>query len=115
MMALCTSPFITLEHLRTFCSWIQEYRQTGFGKCLSDAGKFIEKSSYDLSKDFKNKRVVKKKRMFDYESGDQPIESVKSQYETDFFSTMIDSVISNMDSRFVSLNQDFESFVFSMT
>ncbi|GFX75589.1 hypothetical protein TNCV_4714951 [Trichonephila clavipes] len=50
-----------------------------------------------ICQDFKNKRVAKKKRMFGYEGGNQPIESVKSRYETDFFNTMIDSVISNMD------------------
>lgn len=52
---------ITLEHLQKFCDWIKEYRQTGFEKCLSDARQFIEKSSYDFPKDFKNKRVAKKK------------------------------------------------------
>ncbi|GFY15192.1 SCAN domain-containing protein 3 [Trichonephila clavipes] len=65
-----------------------------------------------MPKDFTNKRVAKKKRMFDYEGGDQPIESVKSRYETDFYNTMIDSVLSNMDSRFMSLNQHFENFGF---
>ena len=63
---------------------------------LSDARQFIEKSSYDLPKDFKNKRVAKKKRMFDYEGSDQPIQSPKSRYETDFFNTMINSIISNI-------------------
>ncbi|GFT23737.1 hypothetical protein TNCV_3511941 [Trichonephila clavipes] len=58
-------------------SWIKEYRQTGFGKCFFDARKFIDESSYDLPKDFKNKRVAQKKRMFDYEGGDQPVDSVK--------------------------------------
>ncbi|XP_056645830.1 uncharacterized protein LOC130451054 [Diorhabda sublineata] len=95
---------ITLEHLRTFCDWIKQYRKTGFKKCLSDARQFVEKSSYDLPKDFKNKRVAKKKRMFDYEGSDQPIETVRSnRYETEFLNTMIDSVISNMESRFMSL------------
>ncbi|GFW74492.1 DUF4371 domain-containing protein [Trichonephila clavipes] len=46
---------------------------------LSNARKFIEKRSYDLPKDFKNKRIAKKKRMFDYEAGDQPIKPVKSR------------------------------------
>ncbi|GFV67446.1 zinc finger MYM-type protein 1 [Trichonephila clavipes] len=48
--------------------------------------------------------------MFDYEGGDQPIEFVKSRHKTDFFNTMIDFVVSNMDSRFMSLNQHFENF-----
>lgn len=43
---------IALEHLRTFCDWIRQYRQTGFEKCFSDACQFIEKSSYDLARDF---------------------------------------------------------------
>ncbi|XP_023215204.1 uncharacterized protein LOC111618017 [Centruroides sculpturatus] len=101
-----------LEHLRTFCDWIKEYRQTGFEKCLSDARQFIENSSYELPKDFKNERVAKKKRMFDDEGSDQPIQSPKSRYETDFFNTTIDSIISNMDSGFMSLNQHFENFGF---
>lgn len=52
---------LALEHLRTFCDWIKEHRQNAFEKCLSDAQKFIEKICYDLPKDFKKKRVVKKK------------------------------------------------------
>ncbi|GFV05947.1 hypothetical protein TNCV_3142381 [Trichonephila clavipes] len=80
---------------------------------LADVRKFIEKSSYDLP-DFKNKRVAKKKRMSDYEGDDQLMVSVKSLYETDSFKALIDSVISNMDSRFMSLNQHFEkTLVFS--
>ncbi|PRD28920.1 UNVERIFIED_CONTAM: hypothetical protein NCL1_30968 [Trichonephila clavipes] len=65
-------------------SWINEYRQTRFGKCLSDARKFIEKSSHELPKDFKNKRVAKRKRMFDYEGGDKTRVCQKSR-NYDFF------------------------------
>lgn len=72
---------LNLFRLRTFCDWIIEYRQTGFEQCVSDGHQFIDKSSYDLPKDFKNKRVAKKKRMFDYE---------RSRYGIDFFNTMID-------------------------
>ncbi|GFX34260.1 hypothetical protein TNCV_3226101 [Trichonephila clavipes] len=34
---------------------------------------FCTPCGYDLPKDFKNKRVAKKERMFDYEGGDPPI------------------------------------------
>ncbi|GFV99523.1 zinc finger MYM-type protein 1 [Trichonephila clavipes] len=47
--------------------------------------------------------------MFDYEIGDQPIESVKNHYETDFLNIKIDSGVSNMVSGFMSLNQHFEN------
>ncbi|GFU98496.1 hypothetical protein TNCV_3653271 [Trichonephila clavipes] len=50
--------------------------------------------------------------MFDYEGGDKPRVSQKPVYETNFFNTMINSVISNMDSRFMSLKQHFENFGF---
>lgn len=53
---------IALDHLHTFCDWVEEYRQTGFEQCLSDAREFIEKSSYDLPKEFKNKRIARKKK-----------------------------------------------------
>ncbi|XP_056646519.1 uncharacterized protein LOC130451497 [Diorhabda sublineata] len=87
------------EDLRTFCNWIKAYRQTGVKKFMSDARQFVERSS----------RVAKKKRMFDNEGSDQYKETVKSRYETEFFSTMIDYVISNMILRFMSLNQHFEN------
>lgn len=101
-----------LEHLRTFCDWITEFRKTGFEKCLSDAHQLIEKSSYDLPTDFKNKRVAKKKRMLEYEGSVQPIQSPKNLYEIDFFNTMIDSLINNLDSRFMSLKHHFKNFGF---
>lgn len=41
--------------------WIKEYRQNGFKKCFFDARQFIEKSSYDLQKDVKSKRVTRRK------------------------------------------------------
>ncbi|GFS85804.1 hypothetical protein TNCV_2973471 [Trichonephila clavipes] len=66
----------SVTYTQSHAFWIKDYRQTGFGKCFSDACMFIDKISYDLPKDFKNKRVAKKKRMFDYEGGDQPVDSV---------------------------------------
>lgn len=76
---------IALEHLHTFCEWIKECGETGFEKSLSDVRQFTERSCYDLPKEFRNKRVARKKRMFDYESSDQPIQSPKIRYQTDFF------------------------------
>ncbi|KAL4713148.1 hypothetical protein ACJJTC_018793 [Scirpophaga incertulas] len=103
---------IALEHLHTFCEWIKEYRETGFEKSLSDVRTFSERSSYDLPKEFRNKRVAKKKRMFDYESSDEPIQSPKIRYQTDFFYAMIDSIITNMELRFTSFKQHLEDFGF---
>ncbi|KAL4721540.1 hypothetical protein ACJJTC_001076 [Scirpophaga incertulas] len=103
---------IALEHLHTFCEWIKEYRETGFEKSLSDVRTFSERSSYDLPKEFRNKRVTKKKRMFDYESSDEPIQSPKIRYQTDFFYAMIDSIIINMELKFTSFKQHLEDFGF---
>lgn len=50
--------------------------------------------------------------MFDYEGSDQSIQSGKSWYEIDFFNSMIEYVMCNMDSRFLSLNQHYENFGF---
>ena len=65
-----------------------------------------------MPNDFRNKGVSKKKRLFDYESSDVPIESPKSRYGTEFFNIMIDSIVNNMDSRFLSLNEHFQNFGF---
>ena len=74
--------------------------------CLARVRQFIEKSNYDLLNDFRNKRVSKKKRLIDYESSDGPIES------PDFFNIMIDSIVSNMDSRILFLKEHFQNVGF---
>ncbi|GFV07582.1 zinc finger MYM-type protein 1 [Trichonephila clavipes] len=93
--------------LRSFCSWIQEFRNTGFDNSVAQARLFVEKSSFEIESQFKEKRTARKKRMFGYEHIDEPIQSFEMQYRVNFFNTMIDAIIStpNADtSEYADLN-----------
>ncbi|GFX79960.1 zinc finger MYM-type protein 1 [Trichonephila clavipes] len=85
---------VAIDTLRSFCSWIQEFRNnTGFDTSVAQALLFVEKSSFEIESQFKEKRTARKKRMFDYEHTDEPIQSFEMQYRVNFFNTMIDAII----------------------
>ncbi|GFV84582.1 zinc finger MYM-type protein 1 [Trichonephila clavipes] len=73
--------------------WIQEFRNTGFDNSVAQTRLFVEKSSFEIESQFKEKRTARKKRMFSYEYIDEPIQSFEMQYRVNFFNTMIDAII----------------------
>ncbi|GFX95947.1 zinc finger MYM-type protein 1 [Trichonephila clavipes] len=66
---------VAIDTLRSFCSWIQEFRNTGFDNSVAQARLFVEKSTFEIESQFKEKRTARKKRMFGYEHIDEPIQS----------------------------------------
>ena len=52
---------------------------------------------------FKKKRVPKKKKMFNYEAVEEPIDSAESRFRIDFFIIMVDAVIQDINTRFTAL------------
>lgn len=68
----------------------------------------IQKSSYGLPTDFKNKRVPKKKTMFDYEGKGKTYKVCLKASIKLISQNTIDSVLSNMESRlaFNRLNEN---------
>ncbi|GFX47960.1 zinc finger MYM-type protein 1 [Trichonephila clavipes] len=55
---------VAIDTLRSFCIWIQEFRNTGFDNSVAQARLFVEKSSFEIESQFKEKRTARKKRMF---------------------------------------------------
>lgn len=103
---------VAIDTLRSFCSWIQEFRNTGFDNSVAQARLFVEKSTFEIETQFKEKRTARRKRMFDYEHTDEPIQSSEMQYRVNFFNTMIDAIIVDTECRFKALNEYFERFGF---
>ncbi|XP_060860667.1 uncharacterized protein LOC132938028 [Metopolophium dirhodum] len=89
-----------------------KYRDIGFNKSIIESRQFIEKSSYEIELNFKNKRIAKKKKMFSYEHTDEPIENGEKKFRVDFFNSMIDGILHDIKWRFKSLNEYFEYFGF---
>ena len=46
---------VAVDTLRSFCTWIQEFRDTGFEKSVADARLFVQKSAYKIELQFKEK------------------------------------------------------------
>ncbi|GFT93862.1 zinc finger MYM-type protein 1 [Trichonephila clavipes] len=84
---------VAIYTLRSFCSWIQEFRNTGFDNSNAQARLFVEKCTFEIESQFKEKRTARKNRMFGYEHIDEPIQSFEMQYRVNFFNTMIDAII----------------------
>ncbi|GBP51838.1 Zinc finger MYM-type protein 1 [Eumeta japonica] len=103
---------VAIDTLHSFCSWIREFRNTGFEKTIAGARLCIEKSSYEIATEFKEKRIAKKKRLFAYEHIDETIESVEMQYRVNFFNSMTDAIIVDTECRFKVLNEYYEQFGF---
>ncbi|GFU83061.1 zinc finger MYM-type protein 1 [Trichonephila clavipes] len=103
---------VAIDTLRSFCSWIQEFRNTGFDNSVAQGQLFVEKSTFEIESQFKEKRTAKKKRMFGYEHIDEPIQSFEMQYRVNFFNTIIDAIIVDTECRFKALNEYFEQLGF---
>jgi len=50
--------------------------------------------------------------MFNYEAEDEPIDSAESIFRIDFFITMVDGVIQDIDTRFTALTKYYNNFGF---
>ncbi|GFV73762.1 zinc finger MYM-type protein 1 [Trichonephila clavipes] len=79
---------------------------------VAQARLFVEKSTFQIESQFKEKRTARKKRMFGYEHIDEPIQSFEMQYRVNFFNIMIDDIIVDTECRFKALNEYFEQFGF---
>ncbi|GFY01908.1 zinc finger MYM-type protein 1 [Trichonephila clavipes] len=51
---------VVIDTLRSFCSWIQEFRNTGFDKSVAQARLFVEKSTFEIESQFKEKRTARR-------------------------------------------------------
>ncbi|GFX29450.1 retrovirus-related Pol polyprotein from transposon opus [Trichonephila clavipes] len=79
---------VAINTLLSFCSWIQEFRNAGLDNSVAQARLFVEKSTFEIESQFKEKRTTRKKRMFGYEHIDEPIKSFEMQYRVNFFNTI---------------------------
>ena len=52
---------VAVDTLRSFCTYIQEFRDTGFEKSVAYALLFVDKSAYEIESQFKEKKNSKKK------------------------------------------------------
>ena len=90
---------VAIGMLERTVSWLKNYRNDGFQSALTDAKEIAEElGGSDMT--FPAIRVRRKKRLFDYESADEPITDAKEMFRIQCFNKIVDTAISDMDQRF---------------
>ncbi|GFX23778.1 zinc finger MYM-type protein 1 [Trichonephila clavipes] len=103
---------VAIDTLRSFCSWIQEFRNTGFDNSVAQARLFVEKSTFEIESQFKEKEQPGKNECSVMNILMNLFQPFEMQYRVNFFNTMIDAIIVDTECRFKARNEYFEQFGF---
>jgi hypothetical protein len=96
--------------LKSCTEYVTEYRCTGFDKSLVDAKELTE--ALQVAPIFVEKRVRRKKRMFDYESRDEAMDDPLNYFKTNVFNVILDNVASSLQERFDQIHEFQQSWGF---
>jgi len=100
--------------LKDVDTYFKECRsENGFKMMLQEAKKIAEEIDCETTfPTITNVRPRKKKRMFDYESKDENIESPEKHFKLNFYFILLDITISKIQERFEQLNSHNDTFNF---
>lgn len=103
------------NHLNNLNNFLKAYRSDkGFNDLLIDAKEIA--SSLDIEPTFKKQRGLKprkiKKKHFDYECDDEPIQDETLKFKVDCFFNALDVIITSVDERFKLLSSYSNNFAF---
>lgn len=97
-----------LNYLKQYCSDIK------FEETLKEAEVLAETLEIE-NKNFPEKGIIrqrKKKKLFDYESPDEPILEPKQKFKVQCYFTVLDSAIASIEERFTQLKSHNDNFHF---
>ncbi|XP_004205865.3 uncharacterized protein LOC101239811 [Hydra vulgaris] len=90
--------------------WLKKYQETGFVAALIDAKELA--NELEVEPIFQQKRCYKKKKMFLYESSDEPILDPKTELRVNFFNQVVDKALQSLQPRFMQLKEHHKLFGF---
>ncbi|XP_065642806.1 52 kDa repressor of the inhibitor of the protein kinase-like [Hydra vulgaris] len=93
--------------------WLKTYRETGFVAALIDAKELA--NELEVEPIFQQKRCYKKKKMFLYESSDEPILDPKTEFRVNFFNQVVDKALQSLQPRLMQLKEHHKLFGFLYT
>lgn len=99
---------ISTSLLNGLSMFLEEYRKNRFETAKSEANILAESLLIDAI--FKQSRIRKKKKMFDYEADNNPIQD--PEYNFKYFLVVIDGAIESVSKRFQQTNKFNELFGF---
>ncbi|XP_039313520.1 uncharacterized protein LOC120359587 [Solenopsis invicta] len=89
--------------MESYAEYIENYRLNGFAKALVDAKELAK--SLDVDPIFVQKRVNRKKRMFNYEHSDETMSDPQNLFKTKIFYVILDTAITSLKERFKQLKE----------
>jgi len=99
-----------LSFFEKLLKWLKEFRISGFNSILVDARQLAEEM--EIEPEFKEKRLIKRKKQFSYESYDEPHLNPQKKFEVDCFNQIVDRAIQSLQPRFEKLKNVTELFKF---
>ncbi|XP_050552386.1 52 kDa repressor of the inhibitor of the protein kinase-like [Spodoptera frugiperda] len=103
------------EMLKKCCTFLKEYRNTGFKSAISTAKELAEE--LEVEPVFKaTKRIRFVKRQADETARDEPIVSPEKKFEVEFFNSLLDATLISVNERFEQFNEysDCWSFLYNI-
>jgi GDP-D-mannose dehydratase len=70
----------------------EQYYSTGREAAIKEACKFAGNSKYDIPLTFKEKTTIRRRMMFDYKNGDDPIANPENRFRTEHFNVMVNEI-----------------------
>lgn len=102
-----------MESFEKLLSWLRIYREEGFNDVLVGANELAESVELPLEfRQFQEKKLRRRKRMFSYETKDQPLDDPKEAYRIQCFNLVLDQAIQSMECRFEQLKSHVKLFGF---
>ncbi|XP_032895465.1 uncharacterized protein LOC116985118 [Amblyraja radiata] len=102
-----------MESFEKLLSWLRIYREEGFNDVLVVANELAESVELPLEfRQFQEKKLRRRKRMFSYETKDEPLDDPKEAYRLQCFNLVLDQAIQSMECRFEQLKSHVKLFGF---
>ena len=99
-----------LSSFQNLLKWLNTYKENGFTDALIDAKELAQE--LDVEPVFKAHRLRRRRRLFDYESVDEPESDPEEAYKEQCFNQVVDKALESLEPRFKQLKEHHELFGF---
>jgi len=100
----------SVKLVQSLIQFLHQFRKDGFNLAKIAAKKLAEDA--DITVAFKNPRVRKKTKLFDYENVDEPVLNNEDRFRTNYFFIVLDHAIQSIEKRFNQLETYSDNFGF---
>ncbi|XP_025423399.1 uncharacterized protein LOC112692814 [Sipha flava] len=100
----------SVKIVQSLIQFLHQYRENGFNFAKIAAKKLAEDA--DIAVAFKNPRVRKKTKLFDYENVDEPVLNNEDRFRTNYIFIVLDHAIQSIEKRFNQLKTYSDNFGF---